>query len=314
MHKALQTYNTSVAEVDRLSLQEPECALRQQSLSQAVDSKLHNEHFSSLSSSDRKALLSEQLQGAAGFLEAIPSKDLRLAWAPAEFVVKLRTRLLGDLFPEDSWCPACDAVLDKKGRHPALCASGGDRTRCHHAARNRVAHFAASAGLNPEIEKPGLLQPSPDQPGADHRRPADVFVPGWPAALDLAITSPHRLDAPPETTTKPGAAAAAYESYKRQYLNTATDCEAQGFEFRPIVGEPSGGWGPSAICTFKAIAKAHAQAVGSDEDAGRTLTNELQHLCTAVRRANARAVLCRSCTTHSQPSATEADAMAILSS
>jgi len=314
VHKALRTYNASVAEDDRLSLhEEPERALRQQALSQAIDNKQHNEYFNSLNDSDRKALLSEQLQGAYGFLDAIPSKDLGLAWAPAEFIIEIRTRLLDDLFPEDSWCPACDSILDKKGRHPAVCPCWGDRTRRHHAARNRVAHFASSAGLNPEIEKPGLLQPSPEQPGADRRRPADVFVPGWPAALDLAITSPHRLDAPPATSSTAGAAAAAYEGSKRSYLQTAADCEAQGFQFRPIVGEPSGGWGPSAICTFKAIAKAQAQIVGSEVDAGRILSNELQHLCTAVRRANARAVLSRSFDAHTCLSTTAADAIAILS-
>ena len=78
-------------------------------------------------------------------------------------------------------------------------------------------------------------------PGAARRRPADVFIPGWPAALDLAITSPHRLGAPPEAVTTARAAAAAYENHKRAYLGTADDCAAQGVQFRPIVVEPSGG-------------------------------------------------------------------------
>ena len=233
------------------------------------------------------------LPGASGFLEALPSKDLGLAWEPTEFVTEIRTRLLDDFFPADTWCSACDSVMDKKGRHAAVCACGGDRTRRHHAARNRVGAFASSAGLNPELEKPGLLQPSPEQPGAARRRPADVYIPSWSAALDLAITSPQRLDAPPEATSSAGAAAEAYERYKREYLHTANDCEAQGHQFRPIVGEPSGGWGPSAMCTFKAIAK--ARSAGSQEEASSSLAAELQHLCTAVRRANARAVLSRSC-------------------
>ena len=155
-----------------------------------------------------------------------------------------------------------------------------------------MGHFATTAGLNPELEKPGLLQPGPDQPGAARRRPADVFIPGWPAALDLAITSPHRLDAPPEAVTTAGAAAEAYERRKRSHLRTAEDCASQGFQFRPIVGEPSGGWGPSAMCAFKAIARAHAAV--SHQDVGSVLASELQHLSTVVRRANARAVLSRS--------------------
>ena len=163
----------------------------------------------------------------------------------------------------------------------------GDRTRRH----NRIGAFADAAGLNPELEKPGLLQPSPEQPDANRRRPADIFIPSWPAALDVAITSPQRLDAPPGAATTAGAAAEAYERHKRAYLNTADDCTAQGFQFRPIVGEPTGGWGPSAICAFKAIAR--VQATHSHQDASAILASELQHLSTAVRRANARAVLSR---------------------
>jgi hypothetical protein len=116
---------------------------------------------------------------------------------------------------------------------------------------------------------------------------------------------------PPEATTAAGAAAQAYERHKRAYLGTADDCEAQGIQFRPIVGEPSGGWGPSALCTLKAIAK--AQVSGShDGDAGAILSAELQHLCTAVRRANARAVLSRSSGPHALPPPAVADATAIL--
>jgi hypothetical protein len=311
--RSQQSFNATVADTDRLATDaEPAAPSRQQTLSRAVDKKSHDEFLGSLNDSDKKALLSEMLPGASGFLEAVPSKDLGLAWEPSEFVTEIRTRLLDNLFPDDDWCPACDSVLDSKGRHPAVCACGGDRTRRHHAARNRVGLFAAAAGLNPELEKPGLLQPCPEQPGAARRRPADVFIPSWSAALDLAITSPQRLDAPPEAVTTPGAAAEAYERHKRAYLNTAEDCATQGLQFRPIVGEPSGGWGPSAMCTFKAIAKAHA--AGSHQDAGSILALELQHLCTAVRRANARAVLSRGCDTSAFPSSACAHAAAILQS
>ena len=82
-------------------------------------------------------------------------------------------------------------MLDTKGRHAHKCAAGGDRTRRHHAARNGVGRLADDAGANPELEKPGLLQPNPDQPNAGLRRPADVYPPTWfgsmPAALDLAV-------------------------------------------------------------------------------------------------------------------------------
>ena len=85
-----------------------------------------------------------------------------------------------------------------------------------------------------------------------------MLIPSWAAALDLAITSPQRLDAPPEADTTSGATAEAYERHKRAYPDTAEDYATQGLHFRPIVGEPSGGWGPSAMCLFRAVAKAQA--------------------------------------------------------
>ena len=66
---------------------------------------------------------------------------------------------------------------------------------------------------------------------------------------------------------------------------------AQGISFIPIVPEPSGGWGPSAICTLKALARAEALVSGKDH--GVVFAFYLQRLCTAIRKSNARAFLCR---------------------
>ena len=72
---------------------------------------------------------------------------------------------------------------------------------------------------------PGLLQPSPDQPGADRRRPADAYIPSWtggtPAALDIAITSPHRRDIVLAASSVAGSAAEAYEAPSTSYATTS---------------------------------------------------------------------------------------------
>ena len=145
------------------------------------------------------------------------------------------------------------------------------------------------------MEKAGLLPPSPDSLDANLRRPADVYLPSWqggrPAALDLAITSPHRQDMRQSAPLAVGAAATAYESTKRSHLNTAADCEHQGFAFVPVVGEPSGGWGPSAMCVLTSLA--HAAAVRSGQTEGAVLRTYLQRLCASVRKARARALLRR---------------------
>ena len=85
---------------------------------------------------------------------------------------------------------------------------------------------------------------------------------------------------------------------------------AQGMAFLPMVGEPTGGWGTSAACTFKAFAK--AQAAGSDLEHGTILATELRHLSTVLRRANARAVLSRAGAPQDSPGTALANAMAIL--
>ena len=183
----------------------------------------------------------------------------------------------------------------------------------HNAARNLVASFANKGGLHPALERPGLLQPSPEQPDAQRRRPADVFLPSWeggrPAALDLAITCPQRQDLRALAAQRSGAAAKAYEQTKREYLGTAAQCEAQGFSFVPFVGETSGGWGPSAICTLKAFAR--ASAVRTGVESGVIKTQQLQALGSAVRRSHARAVLRRD-TGSDAPADTLVSAAAVL--
>ena len=200
-----------------------------------------------------------------------------------------------EVLPEDSWCPLCDAVLDRKARHCAACASGGDRVLRHNGARNLVGRFASDAGLHPELEKANLLQPSPDQPSAHLRRPADVYIPsgsnGTPIALDIAITSPPRIGISSLAAQRSGAAAEQYEQHKRLYLNTAADCEAQGIAFVPLVGEPTGGWGPSALSVLKGLARTISSRTG--RKSGEIHAEHLQQLCCSIRRSRARAVFRR---------------------
>jgi hypothetical protein len=292
--QGLAALNHELPAQSRIAPESP-TALRQQDLSKSLDSQDHAEFFGHLQADDRAAINSEMLCGASDFLEAVPSLKAGLAMAPEEFVSELRTRLLMDQFPEDTWCLACDSILDRRGRHAQVCAGCGDRVRKHNGTRNRFGAFVDAACLHPELEKPGLLQPSPEQPDAARRRPADVYVPSWKqgaaAAFDLAITSPHRVDMVQQASLKPGAAAEAYEQFKRSFLDTAADCQRQGISFIPIVGESSGGWGPSALCVFKALARSIANSTG--RDAAEVLREHRQALGVFLRQANARAIFRR---------------------
>ena len=65
----------------------------------------------------------------------------------------------------------------------------------HNAVRNYVFKVALTAGLRPELERPGLLLPMlPEESASERRRPADVYLPSWvtgcPAALYFAVVAP----------------------------------------------------------------------------------------------------------------------------
>ena len=138
--------------------------------------------------------------------------------------------------------------------------------------------------------------PRPDDPFSPNlRRPADVFLPSWshgvPAALDFAVTSPQRQDIMGQAARETGAAAAAYEQWKRDFLNTDIECTQQGVCFVPVVAESTGGWGAEGVKTLRQLAKAAGGRSGRAPQGA--FTELLQSLCVIIRGAKARAVLKR---------------------
>ena len=51
-------------------------------------------------------------------------------------------------------------------------------------------------------------------------------------------------------------------------MNTAADSIQQSFSFIPLVGEPTGGWGPSAQCLFKQLLAGSKQQSSAVAKAG----------------------------------------------
>jgi len=192
--------------------------------------------------------------------------------------------------------------MDAFGDHANTCPCGGDRVKKHNGLRNRSFFALSSAGFCPELEKPGLLPPRPENElelsGAapSQRRPADVYVgrfrDGFPAALDFAATSGMRTDVLELSARDSGAATQLYEDKKRTYLNTASSCSQEGFAFIPMVVESrGGGWGKEARTVFSKITQ-HSAAASYDDSS--TLFNQLaQRLSCFLQRENARAVLRR---------------------
>ncbi|CAK0798447.1 unnamed protein product, partial [Prorocentrum cordatum] len=197
---------------------------KQKDLSAALDDYWHRHFLENLGAADRADIQSELPPGASGFLEVAPSEKLGLLFEPEEFLTELRRRLLMPVYDADHFCPCCDEPCDRHGRCAGLCAGAGDRVCRHNAARNLVGRFAAAAGCNPELERPGLLPPRPGDDRAIGRRPADVYIPSWhlgaPAAFDFAVSSPHRQAARGMAFQGVGSAAEAYEVVKRTHLDT----------------------------------------------------------------------------------------------
>ena len=156
---------------------------------------------------------------------------------------------------------------------------------------------AAVALPSAELEKPGLLPPSPcnTNPNTNHRRPADIYLPSWkqgsPVALDFAITAPQRPEIVASAAREDLAAATAYSQTKRAHANTEAECEAAGLIFIPMVAETTGAWSVEAMVELKKIAK--AAALRSAKDPSKALHELLEATSVSIRRANAKAHLAR---------------------
>jgi len=208
------------------------------------------------------------------------------------------------IFASEFNCPFCDEVVDRFGDHCLVCSCGGDRTKRHNCIRNEVFFFCNGARLNPELERPGLLQPRPligasaeDGSARDadaNRRPADVYLPRWrqglPVALDFAVTSGLRGDVVSASAQDRSSAVTQYEDFKCEYLNTAERCAEEGIKFIPVVAEAhGGGWGNEAHKVWNALAKQKCSIIGERESDVASML--LQSLGLIIQRENASAIL-----------------------
>ena len=157
---ALQDFNSKVNQEDQLPASlDP--SPRQQVLSQAIDrrtlccikeSAANNVYF-------RAHLNLTSASAAGSWLHTVPAKALGTHVDPLLFRVMVQRWLRVPIYDTEFYCPFCDEVVDRYGDHCLTCSCGGDRTKRHNLIRNEVFYFSNSAGLNPELERPGILQP-----------------------------------------------------------------------------------------------------------------------------------------------------------
>ena len=307
-YDAMQEYNSIVETSNQLQLG-TDSIIRQQVLSQSIDIRILN-YLKEEKPNDinfQAHLNLTSASGAGSWLHALPSKALGTHIDPLFYKTMIQRWLRVSVFDAEFHCPYCDDVVDKHGDHCLTCSCGGDRTRRHNLLRNEVFYFCNGAGLNPELERQGLLQPSPissatrengplaDQAG--NRRPADVFLPRWrrslPAALDFAVTSGLKANIVAKSGENGSAANEEYERYKRTHLNTEQECKDEGITFIPMICEADGGgWGPTAHTVWNELAKNKSLLTG--ELSSIIVNRLLQSLGLILHRENARATLRRS--------------------
>ena len=179
-------------------------------------------------------------------------------------------------------------------------------------SRNMAYHAASAAGLNPELEKPGLLPQRPmfgslyehggsaqeGDSNSSARRPADVYIPRWkggpPAAWDFAVTSGLRTETMADSARDPEVALNRYEDLKCSFQETKSRCQDQGITFLPLVMEADGGgWSRTARSVWSELAKISALATGELETASSSGIMLQQRLSMVLHRENARACLRR---------------------
>ena len=159
-HSAILDLNTRV-EPDKQLQANADTFPRQQVLSQNVDcNTLASIRAASANDVHFQAHLNHtSASGASSWLQVVPARALGTHVDPLLYRTIVQHWLRVPIYEQEFHCHLCGEVVDRFGDHCLTCACGGDRTKRHNLIRNEVFHFCNSSGLNPELERPGLLQP-----------------------------------------------------------------------------------------------------------------------------------------------------------
>ncbi|CAE7213826.1 ANK1 [Symbiodinium sp. CCMP2592] len=140
---ALEAFNAQLPPAQRLTV----AAALALKLSQLLDQAAWDT-LAPATPSERAVLRSEAGLGARAFLAALPSGRTRME--KASFVAELRFRLGLPDAAEDTWCPKCDAVLDRFSHHAASasCVAGASMqvgAAAESYARHKEDHLGTAA-------------------------------------------------------------------------------------------------------------------------------------------------------------------------
>ena len=233
--------------------------------------------------------------GAGVWSNAVPSQTLDRYLSNGELLTTVSLQLGVDVYDSDSICRFCGMVLDRRGVHAASCTAGGDISCRHNLVRDIIFHYCLKGRLNPELEKPGLLED--ESIFINLRRPADVFAEMGRAtgsdglertALDIKIINALGQGHIDDTANSGLAAAAAYRDHQLQHLSTADLCRERGIVYEPLVFTTQGGVEGHAEATISRI----AASVAANEDmcAAQVKADILQSISLSIARSVAKAI------------------------
>ena len=201
--------------------------------------------------------LSSAIPHAGDWLNVVPSSALGLHLLDREFRPCLQYWLGLPIFTEGGRCPVCQALADPFGDHHVGCGGNGDRIHRHNSIQDAIFSAAQTAALAPRRELPSLI------PGSQGR-PADIFLPNWdrgrPTALAVTVISTLQQLTLQGAAITPGHALAVGEN--RKMTMHASQCQAVGVSFVPLVIESLGCWSDLAVKTLSSIGRLLGQRLG----------------------------------------------------
>jgi hypothetical protein len=209
------------------------------------------------------------LPHAGAWLEAIPNKVHGGILEPKAFQAALQVRLGSLVFPSEVRtvvCPWFSNILqDPRGTHALSCQHY--RIANHNLVARAVHQATLRAGLQASLETLHLV---PDSSA----RPADVRIhnsgsTGAGTSLDISIVNPYNSSylATAAAATKAGSAVRAREKEK---IKKYSKMDIVMADYKPVVVNVFGGWGPEAVKAFKPI----CAALGARELKGASISKQ----------------------------------------
>ena len=151
----------------------------------AIDEKTIAELMSTADKRGAHILQGLQSPHASAWVTAPPSipNGFENVIQPRAFQISAMRLLNHPISCSPTLCAICKQSNDIYGDHAVCCKLGGDIITRHNRLRDVVAAVAEEGGLNPILEKKGIL----GHTDKSQRRPADVAIPTWSMGKGLAI-------------------------------------------------------------------------------------------------------------------------------